>query len=104
MDKETRGTITVPLDVVRALFDTAVGSMDFGSGFLDNDEVEKLRETAKLLGLDPMLGTPREFRATYSHKYQPRELTDWLTKKPYWICDWCDKPKGHKVHHGKGKD
>jgi hypothetical protein len=52
-------------EVLRALFDIAVSSMDFGSGFLDDEEVARLREVAELLGVDPMAATPENFRCKY---------------------------------------
>lgn len=51
--------------LLRVLFDTAVGSMDFGSGFLDDEEVAALREVAGMLGADPMVATPGKFRCGY---------------------------------------
>jgi hypothetical protein len=53
------------LDIWRVVFDTAVHSMDFGSGFLDDAEVEALRAAARLLGVDPWLSTPERFRCKY---------------------------------------
>jgi hypothetical protein len=52
-------------DDIRILFDTAVGSMDFSSGFLDNEEVEVLRKVAVYLGRDPKEATPSNFLETY---------------------------------------
>ena len=92
-----------------AVFDIAVNSMDFGSGFLDNEEVDALREFAVLIGVDPMNATPVGFRTQYVHDYTPvtkyvrppapPRLTEreWLE---YWentpkaiavsLCRWCD--------------
>ncbi len=53
----------------RAVFDVAVRSMDFGSGFLDDEEVSLLRRAARLLGVDPMEATPSNFRCKYSGKH-----------------------------------
>lgn len=52
-------------EVLRALFDVAVSSMDFGSGFLDDEEVAQLRQAAKVLGVDPMEATPQNFWCKY---------------------------------------
>jgi hypothetical protein len=51
--------------LLRIVFDTAVHSMDFGSGFLDDEEVAALREVAVVLGVDPAAATPRNFTCKY---------------------------------------
>lgn len=48
----------MPLDMAQDLLDIIVRSLDFGSGFLDNDEVDQLRSLAVLIGVDPDLATP----------------------------------------------
>lgn len=68
--------VLVPLDDLRVLFDTAVGSMDFGSGFLDDAEVKVLRNFAEKIGLDPMQATPTNFRKRFFHKFKA-DLTHW---------------------------
>jgi hypothetical protein len=45
--------------------------MDFGSGFLDTNEVEALRALAVTLGVDPIEGTPPEFVKHYPHPFEP---------------------------------
>lgn len=60
---------TINTEDAKALFDLATGSMDFGSGFLDHEEVEILRRVAVKLGLDPMDGTPSNFRSQYPHEF-----------------------------------
>jgi hypothetical protein len=52
-------------EIWQAVFDVAVGSMDFGSGFLDDEEVEALRAAAGILGVDPDTATPRQFICKY---------------------------------------
>lgn len=47
---------------LQRVFDTAVHSLDFSSGFLDHDEVIALRRTARLLGVDPDVATPTNFK------------------------------------------
>jgi hypothetical protein len=59
------------LEMVRAVFDVAVGSMDFSSGFLDQEEVDALRACAALLGVDPMVGTPEVFHCKYLGTHVP---------------------------------
>jgi hypothetical protein len=75
--------IEVPLEALQVVFDTAVGSMDFGSGFLDMPEVLALREVAKALGVPPILATPENF---WSHFYDDapvrfRPSADWYQAK-----------------------
>lgn len=59
--------------LVQTLFDLVVGSMDFGSGYMVDEEVEAMREVAVLLGVDPMNGTPENFKCKYagSHTWRP---------------------------------
>lgn len=45
-------------DPIRVVFDIAISSLDFGSGFLDNAEVRALRTLAVQLGVDPDEATP----------------------------------------------
>lgn len=59
------------VEEVKQLFDLVVGSMDFGSGFLDTDDVNLLRRVAVHLGADPMVATPTEFTRTYPHAPAP---------------------------------
>lgn len=64
-------TVTLAFEDLQMLFDIAVGSMDFGSGFLDDEEVTVLRRVAKdKLGVDPMVGTPRNYASRYPHPFK----------------------------------
>jgi hypothetical protein len=65
--------IALPIEKLRGLFDIAVESMDFGSGFLEDSDVELLREVAVLLGLDPSVGTPDAFYDKYLVPLDERE-------------------------------
>jgi hypothetical protein len=58
-------TVTIDLDVLQKTFDTAVNSMDFSSGFLDDEEVTALRACAVVLGVDPLQATPQNFICKY---------------------------------------
>lgn len=60
-------TITIPLEVGQRLFDALATSMDFGSGFLETDDVAALRALAAAIGVDPAKGTPDEFKSQYPH-------------------------------------
>jgi len=55
--------------LLRIVFDVAVGSMDFGSGFLDDEEVGALREVAVILGADPADATPRNFLCKFRQRH-----------------------------------
>ncbi len=82
----TDPTVTVPTEDLRALFDIATSSLNFGSGFLDTDEVEVLRRTAVAIGVDPMAGTPREFALRTAHAFVP-DTEGWLDGP----CKWCGR-------------
>jgi len=54
----------VSTEDLQRVFDTAVHSLDFGPGFLDHDEVISLRCVARLLGVDPEIATPINFKGS----------------------------------------
>jgi len=58
-------TVSVPLDVAQKDFDIATESLDFGSGFLVDDEVEALRAFAVEIGADVWKATPDNFLDKY---------------------------------------
>ena len=62
--------ITISLGTAQRVFDALVGSMDFGSGFLDSDDVEALRALATAIGVDPNTATPGEFVSQYPHAFE----------------------------------
>ena len=64
------------LETWRAVFDIAIGSMNFGSGFLDHEEVEHLRKAAVILGVDPEEATPDNFLCQYRGYHDPTWHTD----------------------------
>ena len=55
----------IPDETLRAVFDIAVESMDFGSGYLDDDEVNHLRAYAVAIGVDPWDATPSNHRVRF---------------------------------------
>src|SRR6187402_1458821 len=61
--------IEVPKLAVQIVFDALVQSMDFGSGFLDTEDVHGLREIATALGVDPNTATPDDFRKDFPHPF-----------------------------------
>lgn len=72
---------------LRAVLDVATMSMDFGSGFLDNEQVEALRKAAIILGLDPKVATPANFTCHYDGAH------DWRASgyggRRLWRCVKC---------------
>jgi hypothetical protein len=102
-------TVEVEFDDLQKLFDTAVNSMDFGSGFLDHDEVVVLRRFAGLLGVEKMTATPDNFRKQFNHHYRPqiRTVYDWTvldhferakTKHDEEVCYWCSEKIDFERH------
>jgi hypothetical protein len=82
--------VVVPLDVAQKLLDIATESLDFGSGFLDDEEVEALRAFATLIDADPWAATPANHRPKYcpGHTWHAPEPTVWNrgTKR---VCTTC---------------
>jgi hypothetical protein len=52
-------------DLIRHLLDLATESLDYGSGFMDNDDVETLRAAAVRVGVDPWTVTPDNHKPNY---------------------------------------
>ena len=71
--------VTIDRKLLQIVFDAAVGSMDFGSGMFDDEEVAALRDVAAILGVDPMVGTPELFRCKFDgkHDFSPRPEGDY---------------------------
>lgn len=69
--------LTLDREQLQIVFDVAVGSLDFGSGFLDDEEVAGLRAVAVVLGVDPMDATPSNFMCKYGaeHNWYEWEAT-----------------------------
>lgn len=89
----------LPLDIARKVFDTAVDSMDFGSGFLDDEEVLALREFAVAIGVDPMTATPYGFSAKYNHVFVLSR--GWYGERG--LCGQCYLAEDAPCHHGGAK-
>jgi hypothetical protein len=64
-------TVEVDRATLQIVFDVAVSSMQFGSGFLVDEEVTGLRAIAVCLGIDPMKATPDNFRCKYTGRHEP---------------------------------
>lgn len=78
--------ITLPKVVLQAVFDIITGSMDFGSGFLDDEDQEHLVTLARAIGVDPMEGVQAQFRCKYRGRAagQAEPIHD--------LCDWYTDP------------
>jgi hypothetical protein len=78
---------------VRALLDLATGSMNFASGFWDNEQVEIARKIATILGIDPKLATPHNFACQYNgeHQWGPpfSRLNIFGATERYHACNIC---------------
>jgi hypothetical protein len=108
----------ITLDELKKLFDLATESMDFGSGFMDHEEVVLLRRVAVIIGVDVKEGTPDNFRASFAHDVvDPREKEHkvwvkdptagprtyrgtWVPDGTITICDYCKRNITNPVHHG----
>jgi len=75
---------TLPAQDLRDVFDIAVASMDFSSGFLDNREVDALRRIAVAIGVDPMSATPSNFVRSYPHAFRGV-----FVNSGAFICRYC---------------
>lgn len=73
---KTDETIALPKELLQAVFDIATGSMDFGSGFLDDEEQLHLRAFAVALGVDPMVATQHTHVCKYVGSH---DWGDWYT-------------------------
>ena len=92
-------TFTLPADDLRAVFDIAVGSMDFGSGFLDDAEVETLRRVAGVIGVDPMEATPSMFASKYPHAFHAYTRRGGEKSPNCSRCSRVETDAIHEVHH-----
>jgi hypothetical protein len=63
-------TVTMSKDSAQRVFDALSNSMDFGSGFLESEDVLALRELARVIGVDPSIGTPDEFKRDFPHAFE----------------------------------
>lgn len=96
---------------VQHMFDLIVGSLDYGSGFLDTDDVNTTRRVAVMLGRDPMDGTPSSQARNYVHDFRPcppppesargrfgpEEIAVWCEQNAS-TCRWCNTGKGAPIH------
>jgi hypothetical protein len=95
----------VAIEDVKALLDMATNSMDWGSGFLDHDEVAVLRRVAVVIGSDPIDATPNEWRSQYAHAYKPAKRSVWEPERfpnleIIEVCEHCPLSEADPIHHG----
>lgn len=85
-DNET-GMVLMPRGNVQEMLDIITGSLDYGSDFLDQEQIETLRSVAEMLGLNPMAATPTKYS-----KFFPHACNTYFNKyinatSP--VCRWC---------------
>jgi hypothetical protein len=93
---EPIGMFLIERGNLQALYDICVHSMDFGSGFLVDEEVQQLRAVAEVLGQDPMDATPSDFTKKYPHAYKAYFNT--YINKEATVCKWCSGPSDAPWH------
>jgi len=86
-------TTEINTDDLRALFDLAVNSMDFGSGFWEHDDTEVARRVAVVLGVDPMVATPHDARRHYPHLFVAQKAWNGV------VTDFCSHCGRRAVEH-----
>lgn len=94
MTDET-GMVLMPRGNVQEMLDIIVGSLDYGSGFLDQEQIEILRAVAEMLGLDPMVATPSEYAKSYPHAFKA-----WISSVngPMTTCAKCSAVAAAPCH------
>lgn len=102
MSDDMTGMVLMPRGNVQELLDIIVGSLDYGSGFLDQEQIEILRAVAEMLGLDPMSATPSEYRKSYPHTYEAYFNT--YINKEATVCKWCAHPSDAPWHLAEAAD
>lgn len=68
-DSDAAPLVVMKREHARIIFDALHSSLDFGSGFLDDDAVEALRALAVLIGVNPTEGTSSEYQSQYVHHF-----------------------------------
>lgn len=91
--------LCLPKEDLQIVFDVAVESMDFASGFLDNDEVLGLQRVARVLGVDPMKATPSNFDQVVAECEHDWEYAD----RTWRVNPGCTVGHGDR-HWGAGEE
>lgn len=81
--------IQIATEDLRALFDLAVNSLNFGSGFWGRDDTEVARRVAALLGVDPLVATPRDAARHYPHPFKASGTAQYQLD----CCEHCLRPQ-----------
>ena len=85
--------LTIRKGDLRALLDMVTGSMDYGSGFLNNEDIEILRKAARVLGINPDEVTPTQhvcqYRGTHQWVKNPWKRRDPPQTGDWWYCKDC---------------
>lgn len=107
--------ITIEREDLRALFDLATNSMDFGSGFMNHEDVLMLRRVAEIIGANEREAIPSNFRASFAHDFEdpkPSKMYGaWIRdaqgrpikREPdilVEVCGYCHRLEENPVHHG----
>jgi hypothetical protein len=80
----------VDTDTLRALFDLAVGSMNYSSGFFEESDVKVILDVARLIGADMTHESPQydSYKLTEPHLWHQDCALKWR----------CGKAADHKIH------
>lgn len=78
-------------ELAKAAFDISISSLDWGSGFLDDEQVEALRELAVIFDVDPWEATPPNHRPKYcpGHDWSDWKETHLAAYPDYRVCSIC---------------
>jgi len=96
-DEPMPETVTIQLEDLRAIFDLAVNSLNFNSGFWTTEDVEIARRIAVIIGVDPMKGTPFLFASQYPHEWKSLRPDKPESYTPEFSCLYCGKPMSSHV-------
>lgn len=113
MSEATPDTVTIPRELVLALIDMALTGDSGMSGWMDDEEVTKLRAAAEAAGMDPLEATPRNFRCKYRGSHVLRDK-DWyrVVRGPNKVVDvrrctechhWEERPHVATERHTDGE-
>lgn len=85
--------VTLERWMIQAAFDLVVNSMDFGSGFLSEEDVIAMRALAVAIGVDPTLATPGSEHAEYGDPCElfPIDVGSQRHPEGTMVCRLCSK-------------
>lgn len=76
---------------LRALLDLATGSLDFGSGFWDEEQTEIAWKAADLLDVEREKVTPRNMYRLLPHRHDWKLWTWDRYDQVHWTCTYCGR-------------